>query len=588
MTHEIFVPGRLAIQGEHTDWISSYRDETNPFIDIGLCLVAATNEGIFARVASEDADDDGKSNPTFVFEHVDDRTGDTTTFTNSYDLHGLEEEARNENSFFSYVAGATASVLETYFSKGERNLVSITITNYKTTLPMGKGLSSSAAISVLVVKCFNAVYELNLTLNEIMAVAFKGERKTRSECGMMDFCVVMGQDTAALMVMADGGYCRLNLIKNKEPLYFVVADLRADPPKNTVEILSSLNNCFPLPKCSGDTRKGQIRMHDYAHESASLCLNSVEAIEKGDKASLAAHMNTAQVSFDAGAMLVCPSQLQSPYLHRAIDILSKESGALAVKGVGSQGDGSVQVLCADAEAQARVMKRLSESDVGAEGFLLTLPAAAQAEDNPHALTSNSRVRVAVLVVRGAQAAGDHQEKTSDGTDFGLDSVSATEAAILACGVQHVCTVFENDEQQPADADADADTDTGLSRSAGTEEKKEKDGDVSRAEVERGLAYGNYLREGRLRSQCTRARAAGSGDEVLHATIIKAVEAVSASFSLHADSKVLLCTQDSGNAKSLPREVVQLLLSSLGDTDMTESAGLASSLVPLGEIGQFLS
>ncbi len=35
--------------------------------------------------------------------------------------------------------------------------------NYKTTLPMRKGLSSSAAVCVLIVKCFNETYGLGMT-----------------------------------------------------------------------------------------------------------------------------------------------------------------------------------------------------------------------------------------------------------------------------------------------------------------------------------------------------------------------------------------------------------------------------------------
>lgn len=46
--------------------------------------------------------------------------------------------------------------------------------------------------------------------------------------------------------------------------------------------------------------------------------------------------------------------------------------ALAIKGVGSQGDGSVQVLCGAADTQRLALARLME--LGCEPFLLTIPA----------------------------------------------------------------------------------------------------------------------------------------------------------------------------------------------------------------------
>lgn len=558
---EIFVPGRLAILGEHTDWICSYRGRENPYLDVGLCLVCATNEGIHARVSRVEPETDTGSTekPNLVFEHVDAK-GETKSFESAYDLDYLESVARDERSFFSYVAGATASVLESYFSNGKSNgkkeleLISINISNYKTTLPMGRGLSSSAAISVLVVKCFNEIYELGMTMNEIMAVAYRGERKTRSQCGMMDFCVVMGQNTAALMTMAEGGYCRLNLIKNKEPLHFVVADLRADPPKNTVEILSSLNGCFPLPSGGGELLRGQLNMHNYAHDSATLCLNSVDAIEKGDTASLAKMMTKAQHSFDAGATLVCPSQLKAPYLHRAIEKLGEVSGALAVKGVGSQGDGSVQVLCEDAAAQARVLERLSKADIGAEGFFLTLPSQPQEAEGGTSPTSlvQSRVPIAVLVVkRGQGRERGRQRQVQAMETFGLDPVSAAEAAILSCGVEWVCTVFEYDEE--ASPGAVTATVTG---GAGTGEEKKKE-NVDDAADEPTLAYGRYLQKTRLDTQCTRVQAAAGGSKELHTAMMKAIEAYMGSVSPPATdaTQVLMCSSEQDD---LPRDVFRRL------------------------------
>lgn len=123
-------------------------------------------------------------------------------------------------------------------------LSGIDINNYKTTLPMGKGLSSSAAVCVLVVKCFAAVYDLDLSLNECMEAAYRGEMRTPSKCGRMDQCVAMGPGRIGCMEF-DREDCHLRTLSCREPLYFVVADLNRK--KNTVEILRSLSACFPFP-----------------------------------------------------------------------------------------------------------------------------------------------------------------------------------------------------------------------------------------------------------------------------------------------------------------------------------------------------
>jgi len=63
---------------------------------------------------------------------------------------------------------------------GNRVSNGIHVHNYLTTLPIGKGLSSSAAVSVMTVKAFDAVYGLQLSLELIMELAYLGETLTPS------------------------------------------------------------------------------------------------------------------------------------------------------------------------------------------------------------------------------------------------------------------------------------------------------------------------------------------------------------------------------------------------------------------------
>jgi hypothetical protein len=92
--------------------------------------------------------------------------------------------------FFSYIAGTAAAVINDYFPGGGASSYieeqGIYIINYKTTLPMRKGLSSSAAACVMIAKCFNEVYGLGMGQAEFMEAAYKGEMMTPSRCGRMD------------------------------------------------------------------------------------------------------------------------------------------------------------------------------------------------------------------------------------------------------------------------------------------------------------------------------------------------------------------------------------------------------------------
>lgn len=61
-------------------------------------------------------------------------------------LHVCEQEAQR-GGFWSYVAGTAAKIMTEHEVRG------LSIDNHTTTLPLRKGLSSSAAICVLVSPC---------------------------------------------------------------------------------------------------------------------------------------------------------------------------------------------------------------------------------------------------------------------------------------------------------------------------------------------------------------------------------------------------------------------------------------------------
>lgn len=354
---ELFIPGRLCILGEHTDWASGKHKVGNPEIPNGYCIVCATNEGLHATV-------NDYSNGILRYEHRD-AAGKIESFEISMlDPSKLAEEAA-KGKFFSYIFGTASHMLRLPQMSMYKTRRGIFINNHTTTLPMKKGLSSSAAICTIVATAFNEFYALNLSRDEIMDCAFNGEILTGVQCGRMDQAVAMGAGKIGLMSFS-GNSCELLELTVGKPLYFVVVDLLRG--KNTSKILADLNAAFPYPKTNAHKL-----LHDYVRNNVALAETAKHAIEFGDSRLLSKCMTEAQSKFDECAIVNSPEELTSPKLHEVMHSERLRRVSLAIKGVGSQGDGSAQVLCADEIAQRAALDILV-NELECEGFLLTIPA----------------------------------------------------------------------------------------------------------------------------------------------------------------------------------------------------------------------
>ncbi|HDQ46278.1 MAG TPA: GHMP kinase [bacterium] len=349
---KLFVPGRICLFGEHSDWAGGYR-RINAELAMGRTLITGTNQGIHAEVRPHP----GK---LILTTTLNDGTQEGPHEI-PMDLNSLLGEAR-KGGFFSYAAGVAYQILTHYQVQG------LEIHNFKTDLPIKKGLSSSAAICVLVARAFNRIYDLKMTIRGEMEYAYLGEITTPSRCGRMDQGCAYGNRPVAMTY--DGDRIDVTELKVPKALHYVIVDLHAG--KDTREILSKLNRCYPF--ADDDLQRG---VQEYLGPvNWRITGEAVEAVQEGDAERLGALMNEAQGEFDRRLGPACPSQLTAPALHRLLNYEPIRHLILGGKGVGSQGDGTAQLLVRNAEDQKEVI-RIIETDLGMSGLELVIGARRQ-------------------------------------------------------------------------------------------------------------------------------------------------------------------------------------------------------------------
>src|SRR5512137_2268422 len=105
---KLFVPGRICLFGEHSDWAGGYR-RINAEIEKGYTLICGTDQGIFAEV---------EPHPTSLV--LSSTTSDGSLLGPveiPMEPHALFEEAQR-GGFWSYIAGVAFQALTNYHVRG--------------------------------------------------------------------------------------------------------------------------------------------------------------------------------------------------------------------------------------------------------------------------------------------------------------------------------------------------------------------------------------------------------------------------------------------------------------------------------------
>ena len=343
---ELFVPGRLCLFGEHSDWAGKYRT-MNADIVAGAAIVSGIEQGIYATVE--------RDSHFSVISTAPEITDIWQDFSCRMDSHELKEVAKS-GSFFCYCAGVASYMLEWYKVGG----VKINIT--KMTLPIKSGLSSSAAICVLVARAFNLMYNLNLSTMGEMNIAYWGELRTSSRCGRLDQACAFG--VHPVLMTFDAEEVEVKNFNIKETLHWVFSDLNGQ--KDTIKILTDLNKAFPFAE--GEREKNvQYALGELNQKTVK---EAIRLMEDGQVEELGRLMTQAQADFDKYITPMCPSQLTSPKMHNMLADERVKALTYGGKGVGSHGDGSVQFLAKSKECQNELVEYLKSKGLHAYGLTI--------------------------------------------------------------------------------------------------------------------------------------------------------------------------------------------------------------------------
>ncbi|MFW6367154.1 MAG: sugar phosphate nucleotidyltransferase [bacterium] len=346
-TFDLFVPGRICLFGEHSDWAGSYR-RINSEILPGQVIITGTNQGLHASVRRQQGTLSVRSvlpDGTVSGPHEIPMTRDA-----------LLAEAQ-QGGFFSYACGVAYRMLVFY------NVDGLMLDNYRTTLPVSKGLSSSAALCVLIARAFNRAYDLKLTTRAEMEAAYQGEILTPSRCGRMDQGCAFGQKPVHMTF--DGELMLTRPLSPKTHFPLLIVDLNGS--KSTIKILADLNHAYPF--ASNDLERGV--QHFLGPVNTQLINEALTILESGTPTALGSLMTRAQAEFDRHLQPASPEQLASPKLHALLEdtrVLSLTHGG---KGVGSQGDGCAQFVARGETEREELMDYL-QSEYGMASYELDL------------------------------------------------------------------------------------------------------------------------------------------------------------------------------------------------------------------------
>jgi len=345
-TVEVYSPGRLCLFGEHSDWAAEYGRHA------GYCIVVGTDQSIKAVAQPSEV----FRVETIIPDPMGRSSGRTRQMSCPWEEESLKAAALDQDEFFRYCAGVAHEMIQS-----GHGTAGLDLRIGEMELPLKKGVSSSAAVCILVAKAFNECYGLNLLPHELMEISYRGERFTGSQCGRMDQACVYG-NVPVLLVFETTGAIRIEPVFARRTLHLFYVDLAGT--KDTVAILRALHDGY-----QGDQRL-QIAL---GVRNERTVRRAFQAIQNGSPEEVGALMTEAQKAFDEDVAVRCLPQLASPLLHSVLALSDIQPHVCGGKGVGSQGDGTAQFIAKSEADRDLATQKIVQAFPQMRCFPLTIP-----------------------------------------------------------------------------------------------------------------------------------------------------------------------------------------------------------------------
>lgn len=164
----VFSPGRINIIGEHTDY------------NQGFVFPAAINKGIYLAIAKAEKQS----------------TITSLTLNESFNFSTSDELKPHKKNWINYILGVVDQI-----QKREIHLPNFSII-FDGDIPLGAGLSSSAALENAVIFGLNSLFNLNISKKEMILISQQAEHNfVGVECGIMDqYASMFGKENTAILL----------------------------------------------------------------------------------------------------------------------------------------------------------------------------------------------------------------------------------------------------------------------------------------------------------------------------------------------------------------------------------------------------
>lgn len=336
----IVSPGRVCLLGDHCDWAG------------GHCVAAPLPQRIEALARP-------RLDRSLV---VESRIGATL----ARGTYSLDDPGFASDDPLRYAAAALLALRE----RGV--LVRGAEVRADSTLTPRRGLGSSAAFTLLILKAMARVMDVSLAPRELADLAYRAERGILGiECGLMDQAA-SAYGRPVFLDFTDGEM-RVEELQLPAPVHLVLGDCGG--VKSGPRILEALNRAHRAGAAGGNVdAERTLRSPDegvayaFARLFPPVVREGRDALMSGNLRALGEAMIVCQAVYDEYLRPAC-RDLAGERLPALLEVC-RAHGALGQKWTGSGGDGAFVALAKDAAHQERIAAALRAAGAGASAVTL--------------------------------------------------------------------------------------------------------------------------------------------------------------------------------------------------------------------------